>query len=101
MALVEFLFDTATSETAQNTFLQAQKISTEAGALFVFVYVPTKFRVYKEFCDLPEDSYGVQWQPNDLPSKLETWSTNMGIPYLDLTGHIREGLSRRTALFSG
>ena len=79
----------ASLETAQKVFLQAHKLSTNAGAKFLFVYIPTKFRVYHDFCKYTEDGYGKTWQPNDLPSRLESWHKTQGISYLDLTGALR------------
>ena len=77
--------DLKSLETAENCLLDAQKVSAENGARLVFVYVPTKFRVYHDFCEYPDDGYGKVWQPNDLPSRMATWCKAHDIPYLDLT----------------
>jgi len=81
--------DRASLDTAQKVFLEAHKLSTDADAKLLFVYIPTKFRVYHDFCQYLEDGYGKFWQPNDLPSRLESWHKSQGIPYLDLTGPLR------------
>jgi hypothetical protein len=81
--------DLASLDTAQKVFLEAHKLSTDSGADFLFVYVPTKFRVYRDFCDFPEDGYGKLWRPNDLPTRLETWNRTHGIAYLDLTAALK------------
>ena len=81
--------DEASLDTAQKVFLKAHKLSTDAGIKFLFIYIPTKFRVYQDFCKFPEDGYGKKWQLNNLPSRLETWHKNQGISYLDLTGALK------------
>lgn len=75
----------ASLDTAQNSCFQAQRLCADGDAKLVFVYIPTSFRVYCDFCEFPEDGYGRQWRPNDLPSRLEAWCKGQGIPYLDLT----------------
>jgi hypothetical protein len=72
-------------EHAENQLLEAQRVSAHSGATLVFVYVPTKFRVYGDFCEFPEDGYGRLWKANDLPSKFDTWCKAHQIPYIDLT----------------
>jgi len=82
--------DLASLDTAQNSFLQAQKLSADVGAKFLFVYVPTKFRVYCDSCEFPQDGYGKSWQPHDLPSRMEAWCKDNGISYLDLTPALKK-----------
>lgn len=81
--------DRAALETAKGILLQAQRLSLQAGARFLFVYIPTKFRVYKDLCDFPEDGYGRQWQPNDLPDLWKAWLKAEEIAYLDLTDALK------------
>ena len=81
--------DEASLETAQQVFVKAHNLSTDAGIKFLFVYIPTKFRVYRDFCKFPEDGYGKKWQPNDLPYRLESWHKTQGIPYVDLTAALK------------
>lgn len=75
---------------AQTNLLEARKFSEDNGAKFLFVFVPTKFRVYSEFCEFPADGYGRSWKPNDLPARLDQWSKDNGISYLDLTPALKE-----------
>lgn len=77
-------------EVAQNSFLQARKLSADSGAKFLFAFVPTKFRVYRDFCEFPEDGYCRSWEPSDLPSRIEAWCEANGIPYLDLTPALKK-----------
>jgi hypothetical protein len=80
----------ASLDVAQGIFLEAQRRSTHNGARLLLVYIPTKFRVYRDFCDFAEDSYGINWQLSDLPDRLETWCRAQGIAYLDLTAALQE-----------
>lgn len=86
--------DLASLRTAQGCFLQAQQLCVSAGAELVFVYVPTKYRVYRGLCEFPEDGYGKTWVLNDLPSMLESWCKTQAIPYLDLTPSLKESAAK-------
>jgi hypothetical protein len=86
--------DLASLRTAQSCFLQAQQLCANAGAKLAFVYVPTKYRVYRDFCEFPDDGYGKSWVINDLPSMLESWCKTEALPYLDLTPSLKESASR-------
>ena len=75
----------ASLQIAQQYFLEARRLASENGAELVFVYVPTKFRVYHDLCEPSEDGLIKEWQLSDLPSRLEGWCKTHGIAYLDLT----------------
>lgn len=64
---------------------EANRATHAGGAKFLLVFIPIKFRVYRDFCDFPEGGYGRSWKPNDLPDRLQRWSGEQGIEYLDLT----------------
>jgi hypothetical protein len=74
--------------------LEANKVSEDNGAKLVIVYVPNKFRVHCDSCKYPDDGYGKQWKPNDLPSRLESWCKLNEINFLDLTPGLKESASR-------
>jgi hypothetical protein len=69
----------------QQTLVNAQRAARQAGAEFVLVLIPTKFRVYHELCEFPAGAYGHSWRPNDLPGRLAALAGAIGMPYLDLT----------------
>jgi lysophospholipase L1-like esterase len=71
--------------TAKTSILQAHQHTEQQGSRLVLVYVPTKFRVYSNLCEFPEDGYGKTWKTNDLPFRLGAWSKDQGIAYMDLT----------------
>ncbi len=77
--------DLISVDKVQQQLLEAQKLSSSAGAQFLFIYVPTKLRVYSNNCEFPANGYGNGWQLNDLPQKMEVWSRNNGVSFLDLT----------------
>lgn len=69
---------------------EARRLAAEAGAGFVLAFVPTKFRVYHELCRWSGESDLEGWALNDLPGRLEAFARESGIPYVDLTGPLRE-----------
>lgn len=77
--------DEASLQLAQRSMLQARDLAVARGSEFVVVYVPSNYRVYRDFCEFPADGYGRDWRPNDLPARFEAWSRANGVAYLDLT----------------
>jgi len=77
-------------KTTQDCLLKAQSISEESGAKLLLAYVPTKYRVYRDLCDFPQDGYGRTWKLNNLPSQFESWSKEHGIAFIDLTSALRK-----------
>ena len=72
---------------------QAYSISAAQDCRLVVVFLPTKFRVYKEICEFPPDSDCAQWIVNDLPQQLgaivKEISAEAG--YIDLTSKFSQG----------
>lgn len=69
------------------TIATASKLCQAQGVRLIFLFIPTKFRVYHSFCHFPPESDCRQWALNDLPERLkkavEAISPQAG--YLDLT----------------
>jgi hypothetical protein len=86
--------DLVSLDEAQNDFLQAQKLSADIGAQLLLIYVPTKLRVYGNYCECPADALVKSAELNDLPQKMEAWSKLHGVSYLDLTPALRERAAR-------
>jgi len=82
--------DLAALEVLEKQLGDAQRSAAESGVHFLVVYIPTKFRVYGEFCEFPENGYGREWRPNDLPARLEEWTRDNGIAFLDLTPALQQ-----------
>ena len=86
--------DLTSLATAQQVFLDAQRLAADNGAHLLLAFTPTKFRVYHGFCEFPADGYGRVWQPNDLPERLAAWAKAQGIAYLDLTPPLKEAAAQ-------
>lgn len=86
--------DLAAVEVVEESLLEARRLAEEGGARLLLVYVPTKFRVYRDHCEFPPDGYGRTWQPHDLPARMAEWSRANGLPYLDLTPSLQAAAAR-------
>lgn len=82
--------DLASLEVTDKTLLQANQLAADRGARFLLVYVPTKFRVYRDFCEFSPDALATSWEPNDLPKRMAAWCENNDIAYLDLTSALKQ-----------
>jgi len=65
----------------------AHSLCAAQGARLIFVFVPTKFRVFRPFCRFPQESECRNWVLNDLPERFQraVESISPDIGYLDLT----------------
>lgn len=79
--------------------LQADRLCNDSGARLVLVYVPTKFRVYQNTCEYPDESDMTSWRVNDLPQQMESWAAEHGISYVDLVRPLQEGAGRGELVF--
>jgi hypothetical protein len=91
--------DLASLEMTEQLLLLAQKVAAYNSAELALIFAPTTFRVYREFCDFPDGGYGREWQLNDLPARLHSWSNAHNIPYLDLTSPLKEAAARGQLVF--
>jgi hypothetical protein len=82
--------DLGALEDTTRTIATASKLCQAEGVRMIFVFIPTKFRVYHSFCQFPQESDCSQWVLNDLPDRLkkavEAISPQVG--YLDLTSNL-------------
>ncbi len=78
------------------TIASAQQLSAAQGARLVFVFIPTKFRVYRSFCQFPKGSECPNWVLNDLPDRLEhaVKSISPEIGYLNLTPDLMNAVQK-------
>lgn len=85
----------ALNETA-HTLADARSLSAAQGARFLFVFIPTKFRVFHGFCKFPPQSDCRNWTVNDLPQRLEKAMKSISpeIDFLDLTPKLTDALKR-------
>ncbi len=70
------------------TLAEAHTVCRDAGIQLVFVFVPTKYRVYGQFCEIDSGLRRRLGQPGDLPHRLEQMiaDTSGDVAYVDLTG---------------
>jgi hypothetical protein len=75
-----------------STIATAYKLSAAQNARFIFVFVPTKYRVFRDYCQFPQESECRNWVLNDLPERLRkaVASISADIGYLDLTPRLAE-----------
>lgn len=66
---------------------EAYRLSAQRGALFVFLFVPAKYRVYSRFVEIPGESELWSWQLDDFAGSLRALVTGISanIGFLDLT----------------
>jgi lysophospholipase L1-like esterase len=83
----------ALNDTVQ-TLATAHRLLAAQGARLVFVFVPSKFRVFRPFCRFPEQSECRNWIPNDMSERLADGlgSISPDIGYLDLTPYLIDGM---------
>lgn len=69
------------------TIASAHTLAATQGARLIFVFVPTKIRVFRDYCQFPEQSECRNWTLNDLPERLKKAlaSISPDIGFLDLT----------------
>jgi hypothetical protein len=70
---------------------EAHAMCRRQGAELVVVFVPSKFRVYRDACAFEDDSPCRAWPVDDLPGDLRTTvaSVSPAVGFLDLTPRLR------------
>ena len=88
-------FERGRWESARETLTEAVKFTREHNINFLLVYVPIKFRVYRDFVDIPAGSELRGWTLWPLPDFFGQLCRAEGLACLDLTellrGSVREG----------
>jgi lysophospholipase L1-like esterase len=67
------------------TLRDAAHRTRKTGARFVLVYIPRKFRVYREHVTADPASDVARWRQNDLPEELAAWCAREKIELVDTT----------------
>jgi hypothetical protein len=91
--------DHASLQKSQEILLEADRHCADVGAELVLVFVPTKFRVYDDLCEFPDESLLRGWRVHDLPWQMAAWAAEQGILFLDLTGPLEESATRGELVF--
>jgi len=69
----------------QELVADGQAEARQHGAQLVLMFIPTKFRVYRDRCSYPPEGEAKLWVVNDMPERLATWAARQNLPFLDLT----------------
>jgi len=81
--------DRASLAKAQETIRSAAEECRAAGARFLLVFVPTKFRVCEGFAAFAPDTLCATWHSNELPELLAGFAGEAGVEWIDLTLPLR------------
>jgi len=83
-------------ELTRNALEEAYRICTRRGIRMLVVFIPEKFRVYRDIAQFPADSVTRKWILNDMPKRLENTVASISpeIGYLDLTPALVEAATR-------
>jgi lysophospholipase L1-like esterase len=76
---------------AQHTLREAATATRERGVNLLLVYVPIKFRVYRDFIELPAGELR-DWTLWPLPELFAQFCRTEGLACLDLTGLLRDSV---------
>jgi lysophospholipase L1-like esterase len=80
-----------------DTIATAHQLCANHASRLIFVFIPAKFRVFRDLCKFPEASECRKWSLNDLPDRMSKAirAVSADIRYLDLTrdfiGSVRRG----------
>jgi SGNH hydrolase-like domain, acetyltransferase AlgX len=70
------------------------------GARLLVVFIPTKFRVYGDYCRFPPGSPCLSWRPWRLRADVAAFCRNEGIDLLDLTEPMRAAAAAGRLLYA-
>ena len=77
-------------EKTKESIATGKSLCDQQEARLLVCYIPTKFRVYGEFCEFSDSSPCRQWRPWSLLERLSGFCSEAGVPFLDLTPPMRE-----------
>jgi hypothetical protein len=76
-------------EKCREIIIEAKSICDRNNIKFLLVYVPRKFRIYRDYLIFPEGSVVADWTLNDFPDRFAKWAESVSIPFLDLTPSLK------------
>jgi hypothetical protein len=85
-------FERSRWETARKTLSEAVRSTREHNINLLLVYVPIKFRVYRDFIELPTESEVREWTLWPLPDLFAQFCHAEGLTCLDLTELFRSSV---------
>lgn len=81
-------------EVAMATLTEGSRVSRGVGAGFVVVYVPRKFRVYRDHIRISQEHGMATWASNDLPGDLGRWCAQHDIAFVDTSARLGQVVAR-------
>lgn len=85
---------------ARQALLDGAALLRANGIALRLVFVPSKFRVYRDLCRFPSGSPCGSWSLWDLEARFREFCATNGLPLLDLTGPMREAAGRGEILYA-
>jgi hypothetical protein len=85
-------FERGRWERAQHTLREAVRVTREHNVKLLLIYVPIKFRVYRDFVKLTPQSELGKWTLWPLPDVFAQFCRAEGLACLDLTGLLRSSV---------
>jgi SGNH hydrolase-like domain, acetyltransferase AlgX len=85
-------FERGRWERARDTLVEAARLTRERGIHLLLVYVPIKFRVYRDFVQLPPHSEAREWTLWPLPDLFTQLCGAERLACVDLTGALRDAV---------
>jgi SGNH hydrolase-like domain, acetyltransferase AlgX len=79
-------------EKAKNSFRDGIEVSRASGVEIILLYVPIKFRVYREFITIPAHSPMRSWDVWPLPQKFMEFCRSVSVPCVDLTDRLQQAV---------
>ncbi len=73
---------------------EANKSCVSADARFILVYVPRKFRVYRDHTQFDSEAIASSWTINDLPNVLASFCAKKNIDFVDTTPALSATVAR-------
>lgn len=77
-----------------DTLMRAHQLTRAAGADFLLVYVPRKFRIYRPYLEVAPQHAIARWDLTDLPQRLGQWAKDQGIAFVDTTPPLADVVAR-------
>ena len=91
----------------EQRFAKSRRALSEGAALLrangialQLVFVPSKFRVYRDLCRFPSGSPCASWRLWDLEARFQEFCSKDGLPLLNLTGPMRAAAGRGEILYA-
>lgn len=86
-------------EGTQRCIGDACRLAQEAGSKFLLVFVPHKYRVYRDLVEPAPYSVVGKWQVDDLPDRMAKWARSHSISFIDLTRPLQRAARSGTLVF--